>query len=95
MAKFHVRETFTIDDKKLFVMAGFILQGEITARMLVSIPFNSTVMMTAEIDHLQTLRRPDGDVTCLCIRCPDPAEVTLWQALKINNRTVDVVVAPS
>ena len=93
MAKFHVRETFAIEDKKLFVMAGFILEGEITARMVVSMPFNSTVMMTAEIDHLQTLRRPDGDITCLCIRCLDPAEVTLWQALKIENRLVDVVPA--
>jgi hypothetical protein len=93
MAKFHVRETFGIEDKKLFVMAGFILEGEITAGMLVSIPFNSTVMMTAEIDHLQTLERPDGNVTCLCICCPDPAEVTLWQALKIRNRMVDVVSA--
>ncbi len=72
-------------------MAGFILEGEITARMLVSIPFNSTVMLTAEIDHLQTLRRPDGDVVCLCIRSHDPAEITLWQALKINNRIVDVL----
>jgi hypothetical protein len=94
MAKFHVRDTFAIEDKRLFVLAGFVLEGEIAARMLVSIPFNSTVMMTAEIDHLQTLRRPDGDVTCLCILCPDPAEVTLWQALKIKNRLVDVVLAP-
>jgi len=93
MAKFHVRETFVIEDKKLFVMAGFILEGEITARMLVSMPFNPTVMMTAEIDHLQTLRRPDGDITCLCLRFTDPAEVILWQALKINDRLVDVVPA--
>ena len=93
MAKFHVRETFVIEDKKLFVMAGFILEGEITARMLVSLPFNSTVMMTAEIDHLQILRRPDGDITCLCVRFIDPAEVTLWQALKIDDRLVDIVPA--
>ena len=93
MAKFHVRDTFAIEDKKLFVMAGFILEGEITAHMIVSIPFNSTVMMTAEIDHLQILERPDGNITCLCIHCPDPAEVTLWQALKIRNRLVDVVPA--
>ena len=91
MAKFHVRETFVIEDKKLFVMAGFVLEGEITARMLVSMPFNPTVKMTAEIDHVQMLRRPDGDIVCLCIRCPDPAEVALWRALKIDNRMVDVI----
>ena len=72
-------------------MAGFIIEGEIAAGMLVSMPFNATVKMTAEIDHLQYLRRPDGDVVCLCIRCADPAEVTLWEALKIRNRIVDIV----
>jgi hypothetical protein len=91
MPQFHVRETFSINDKSLFVMAGFIIEGEITAGMLVTMPFNATVKMTAEIDHLQHLSRPDGDVVCLCIRCTDPAEITLWEALKIKNKNVDII----
>jgi hypothetical protein len=91
MSRFHVKDTFALEDKTLFVVAGFILEGEIAAGMLLSLPFNSKVKMTAEIDHLQTLRRPDGDVVCLCIRCADPAEVTLWDALKITNKIIDVI----
>jgi hypothetical protein len=91
MPQFHVRETFSINDKSLFVMAGFIIEGEVTAGMLVTMPFNATVKMTAEIDHLQYLNRPDGDVVCLCIRCTDPAEITLWEALKIKNKNVDII----
>jgi len=93
MPRFHVRDAFAIDDKSIFVMAGFIIEGEIAAGMLVRMPFNPTVMVTAEIDHLQHLRRPDGDVVCLCIRCSDPEEATLWQALKIKDRTVDIIPA--
>jgi hypothetical protein len=91
MPRFHVKETFALEDKTLFVLAGFAIEGEIAAGMLVTLPFNSTVKMTAEIDHVQTLRRPDGDVACLCIRCIDPAEVALWEALKVKDRIVDVI----
>jgi len=82
-----------MNDKSAFVMAGFVIEGEVLAGMLVRMPFHGDVMMTAEIDHLQYLRRPDGDVVCLCIRCTDPEEVTLWEALKIKDRTVDIIKA--
>jgi hypothetical protein len=94
MPRFHVRDAFAINDKSAFVMAGFVIEGEIAAGMLVRIPFTATVMTTAEIDHIQYLRRPDGDVACLCVRCTDPEEVTLWEALKIKDRTVEIIKAP-
>ena len=51
--------------------------------------------MTAKIDHIQTQRRPDGDVVCLCIKCRAPKELALWDALKIKDRTVDIIKAGS
>lgn len=93
MPRFHVRDTFAINDKSIFVMAGFVIEGEIAAGMLIRMPFNAQVMVTAEIDHIQHLRRPDGDVVCLCIRCPDPQEITLWEALKIKDHTVEIIKA--
>jgi len=74
-------------------MAGFVIEGEIAAGMLVRMPFNATVMMTAEIDRIQYVRRPDGDVVCLCIRCASPEEATLWEALKIKDRTIEIIKA--
>ena len=94
MPRFHVRDTFAINDKSVFVMAGFIIEGEIAAGMLMRMPFNATVMVTAEIDHIQNLQRPDGDVVCLCIRCADPQELALWEALKIKDHTVEIIKAP-
>ena len=93
MARFHVRDTFAINDKKAFVLAGFTIEGEIAASMLVRMPFNATVSMTAEIDHIEIVRRPDGDVVCICIRCAAPEEVKLWEALKLKDHTVEVIKA--
>jgi hypothetical protein len=93
MARFHVRDAFAINDKAAFVMAGFVIEGDIAAGMLVRIPFHATTMMTAEIDHIQFLRRPDGDVVCLCIKCADPQEVTLWDALKLKDHTIEIIAA--
>jgi len=93
MARFHVRDTFAINDKSIFVMAGFVIEGEVEAKMYIRMPFNATVMMTAEIDHIQLIERPDGNVMCLCIRCKDPQEATLWEALKIKDHTVEIIKA--
>jgi hypothetical protein len=84
-----------MNDKSVFVMAGFVIEGEISGGMTVRLPVHHQVMMTARIDHIQTLHRPDGDVTCLCIKCQDPKELALWEALKIKDRTVDIVKADS
>jgi hypothetical protein len=91
MSRFHVRDAFAIHNKSVFVMAGFVIEGDIAADMLVRLPFKENVMMTAAIDQIQYVRRPDGDVVCLCIRCASPQEMTLWEALKIKDRTIDLI----
>jgi len=90
MPRFHVRDTFAIQDKSTFVLAGFVVEGEVVAGMAVSIPFNANVKLTAKIDRVEFVRRPDGDVVCLCLDCAKPDEVTLWDALNIRNRMIDV-----
>jgi len=94
MSRFHVRDTFAIHDKSVFVLAGFVIEGEIAAGMSVQTPFNPTVMVTAKIDQVQHLHQPDGDIVCLCIRCANPQETALWEALKIKDRTIDLIQAP-
>jgi hypothetical protein len=91
MSQFHVRDAFAIQDKSAFVLAGFAVEGEIVQGMMLRIPFHGKTMMTAEIDHIQHVRRPDGDVVCLCVQCADPQEVTLWEALKLNDRIIEVI----
>ena len=82
-------------DNCLFVMAGFVIEGEIASGMLIRLPIQADMMMTAKIDHIEYTRRPDGDVVCLCIKCQDPKELALWEALKIKDRTIEVIAADS
>jgi hypothetical protein len=91
MSRFHVRDTFAISDRAFFVLAGFAIEGEIDAGMLVRLPFNAQVTVTEEIDHIQRIERPDGQVMCLCIRCHSPEEATLWEALQLKDTTVEVI----
>jgi len=91
MPRFHVRDTFAINDKSTFVMAGFVIEGEIAAGMSVRLPFKENVMITAEIDHIQHIERPDGDVVCLCIRCAKPEEAALWEALRMKDHTIEII----
>jgi hypothetical protein len=93
MARFHVRDTFAIHDKKTFVLAGFAIEGEITTGMLIRLPFKDNVMITARIDHIEQVRRPDGDVVCLCLGCAEPREIALWEAMNIRDRMVDIIRA--
>jgi len=91
MPRFHVRETLALPDKSAFVLIGFVLEGEITAGMSVSLPFNAHVKMTAKIDRLEFVHRRDGEMVCLCLQCAVPAEVSLWEALQVKNRMIDVI----
>lgn len=93
MPRFHVRDTFAIRDTTTFVLAGFIVEGKVEAGMSVSIPFNANVKMTAKIDRIDHVRRPDGDVVCLCIDCSVPDEATLWEALNIKGQTIEITRA--
>jgi hypothetical protein len=91
MARFHVRETFAPKDQPFFVLAGFAIEGQVDAGMLVRLPFNGQVAVTEEIDHIQRLARPDGEVLCLCLRCHTPDEAQLWVALPLKDTTVEVI----
>jgi hypothetical protein len=93
MARFHVRDTFALEDRKTFVLAGFVIEGNVEKGMAVRLPFKENVMLTANIDHIQILRRPDGEVICLCIRCEVAEELILWEALKLKDHFIEVIKA--
>jgi hypothetical protein len=93
MARFHVRDTFALNDRSAFVLAGFVIEGDVSRGMAVRMPFRPDVMVTATIGHVESLQRPDGNVVCLCIRCAAPQETALWESLGIKDRIVEVIPA--
>jgi hypothetical protein len=91
MAKFHVKDTFTIEGRPHFVLAGTIVEGVIRPGMLVHVPFNSSTAMTARVDCIEFARRLGGhEDTCLCIRFNKAEELELWRGLAISNETIEV-----
>ena len=95
MPKFHVRDTFEIPDRRLFVLAGSIAEGEIRAGMFVHVPFNSALDMTACIHSIEFARRLDGvDDVCLCIEFESELGEVL-QGLAIADETLEVTADDS
>lgn len=91
MAKFRVKDTFAIEGRPHFVLAGSIVEGEVRAGMFVQVPLNSSTAMTARIDCIESVRRLGGhEDTCLCIRYAEPEELELWRGLDIGAETLNV-----
>jgi hypothetical protein len=92
MPKFHVKNTFMVEGRPYFVLAGTIMEGTIRPGMVVGVPFHSSLMMTAQIDYIEFARRLGGhEDTCLCIRCDDPDELAVWRGMNLVDETLEVV----
>jgi hypothetical protein len=92
MPRFHVRDTFEILDRKLFVMAGSVVEGEIRKGMFVRVPFNSSLDMTARIHSIEFARRLGGsEDVCLCIES-EPELAEILRGLDIGDETFEVTI---
>jgi hypothetical protein len=95
-ARFHVKDTFAVENRSYFVLAGTVVEGEIRAGMFVHVAFNSSMAMTALIDCIEFVRRQGGtEDTCLCIRYDEPEELTLWRGLDIGDEIFEVITDDS
>ena len=91
MPKFRVVETFTLESRRLFVLAGSIIEGEIGSGMSLSVPSGSGPAKTACIHSIEFARRPDGhEYLCLCIQYAEPDELEIWRGLDIDGETLEV-----
>jgi hypothetical protein len=92
MCKFRVNDTFALEPRRLFVLAGSIIEGQIRAGMFVKVPLNSSLLISGQIHSVEVARRTDGrEDVCLCITYEDPDELAAWNDLNIQNETLDVV----
>jgi hypothetical protein len=94
MSKFRVNDTFTLERRRLFVLAGSIVEGQIQAGMMVNVLLNSSLSISGQIHSIEFARRADGrEDVCLCIACEGSDELDVWNGLNIQNETLDVVPA--
>jgi hypothetical protein len=94
MSKFRVSDTFAVERRRLFVLAGSIADGQIRAGMIVNVPLNASLSIAGQIQSIEFARRIDGrEDICLCIAYESSDELKVWKALNIHNETLDVVSA--
>ena len=89
MPRFHVKDTFEIPDRKLFVLVGSIVEGIIKTGMFVRVPLNSETGMRLLIDSIEFARSKDGEDVCLCIWSGANFAEAL-RGININGETYDV-----
>lgn len=94
MPQFHVRDTFEVSDRGLFVMAGSIVDGEVRTGMFVRIPMFPTHGIQFEVHSIEFARRKGGEDVCLCLQL-GPNVRTILRDLKIADQTLEVVADPA
>ena len=96
MSKLRVNDTFALESRRLFVLAGSIVEGQLRAGMIVNVPLNSSLVVSGQIHSVEFARRADGrEDVCLCISYEDSDELGVWNALNVRNETLDVVPSSS
>jgi hypothetical protein len=92
MAEFQVTETFVLEARSFFVLAGSIMSGEVAPGMAVCLPLNSGFILTLPIKAVEFVLRAGGvENVCLCIHYADEVELSLWRGLNIGNETLRVL----
>jgi uncharacterized protein (DUF1015 family) len=92
MSKFRVNDTFALESRRLFVLAGSIVEGQIRAGMIVDVPLNSSLLISGQIHSVEFVRRTDErEDVCLCIAYEGSDELGVWNALNVQNEMLDVV----
>jgi hypothetical protein len=90
MPRFHVKDTFEVTtDRKLFVMAGTLVEGEIRPGMFARVPSNALLDMTARIHSIEFARRHSDEDVCLCFEF-EPHALELWRGLNIRDETLEI-----
>lgn len=95
-ARFRVADAFSIESRRLFVLAGEIVDGVVRPGMSVLIDFNDVVQMHAPIVGVEEIRASDPRKSVgLTIDYEDDLGLALWRGLNIGGGEVIEVVERS
>src|SRR5262245_42028241 len=82
MARFRVRDTFIIESRRWFVVAGSIVEGVVRAGMIVKLPDGGASPLLERVQSIEFARRTDGqEDVCLCISYDDAEKLAVLTGL--------------
>jgi hypothetical protein len=91
-ARFLVEYTFEIAERGLFVLAGEIVEGAVRPGMVLEVPLNDMVFMTAPVQGVEAVDAPgQRSRTGLTLRCEDDLDLSIWRGLNLAGHVFAVV----
>jgi hypothetical protein len=85
MAKFKVKDTFTITGKHSVYLQGEILEGTIKKGDKFSLSLNSSISMESEVSEIEFSDGQDGSYICLGLSCSSQDEQDIWLGMNISK----------
>jgi hypothetical protein len=90
--RFRVEYTFAIAERGLFVLVGEIVEGAVRPGMVLQVPLNDMVTMTAPVHGVEFVDGPDQQSrTGLTLKCEDDIDLSLWRGLNLDGHVFTVV----
>jgi hypothetical protein len=89
-AKFKVSRSFALPDRRTFVLAGSVVEGEVRAGMFVHIPLNSELTVVVPIDAVEYASRAKSEEVRLCLNYADPEDLEIWKGLNLGGQVLQV-----
>ena len=91
MPTFLVKTTFEIPARHIAVVAGQVVDGDIKVGMLLHVPLNSGITMTASLDEVELIHADPSvfPLVALCIR-GDDEDRSFLLALNLEGGTLEV-----
>lgn len=94
-ARFRVHDTFTLQSRRMFVIAGDIVEGTVRVGMQVEVPLNDSLSVTAPVAAVEFVDGPGPQSRVgLGIRYEDDDELEMLRGLNIGGCEILTVSEP-
>ncbi|HEX8319445.1 hypothetical protein [Longimicrobium sp.] len=89
--RFRVEYTFVIAERGLFVLAGEIVEGSVRPGMVLQVPLNDMVTITAPVHGVEAVDASgQRSRTGLTLKCEDDIDLSLWRGLNLDGHVFTV-----
>ena len=89
-ARFHVKHTFPIEGRHLFVLVGTPVEGTLEAGMHVSVPVSDALFVSIQIHGVEMVRRGGAESVALTYRYSRPEELETLRNLSLGGTVLEI-----
>jgi GTPase len=91
-ALFHCESSFTVPERRLFVVSGHVTSGVVRKGMQIQIPFNDLVSMAMEINSIEQISSADPNAKVgITFRVKSDDELSTLMGLNIGGEILKIV----